>query len=108
MTRRFLKKYCLICAGALPPLASLAVPALASPEEDLQTLGMLYETKDLVVSATWSPRTLSKTTEDITLISAVIRHLNLAKKALLLHDVAVESSLMPTTFTKARNIPMKY
>jgi vitamin B12 transporter len=70
MTRGFFKKICLIFACALPALASLAGPALAVPEEDLQTLGMFFEAKDLVVSATRSPKPLSQSAENITVITA--------------------------------------
>src|SRR5262245_23917039 len=70
MTRGFLRKYCLVYASALLALAALAAPALAIPEEDLQTLGMYFEAKDLVVSATRSPKLLSQTAENITVITA--------------------------------------
>jgi len=50
--------------------ACLHTPAHAAPDEDLQTLGMFYEGKDLVASATRNPKPISQTAENITVITA--------------------------------------
>jgi vitamin B12 transporter len=50
-------------------LLPLRLPALAV-SEDLQTLGMYYEEKDLEVSATRNPNLISQTAENITVITA--------------------------------------
>lgn len=63
-----LKIYCFFCV--LAALASFPTPALAAPGEDLQTMEMFYEGKDLVVSATRSPKPLSQTAENVTVITA--------------------------------------
>lgn len=55
---------------ALAALASFCVPALAAPDEDLQTLEMFYEGKDLVVSATRIPKSISQTAENVTVVTA--------------------------------------
>ncbi len=70
MTRTFSTIICalLICVCVL--CASLSTTALAASDEDLQTLGMFYEGKDLVVSATRNPKPISQTAENITVITA--------------------------------------
>lgn len=60
----------LLCAFLALALTSLHSPALAASEEDLQTLEMFYEGKDLVVSATRNPKPISQTAENITVITA--------------------------------------
>jgi vitamin B12 transporter len=70
MTRGISRKICSILLSALTALACLHSPALATPDEDLQTLEMFYEGKDLVVSATRSPKPISQTAENITVITA--------------------------------------
>jgi vitamin B12 transporter len=69
MTNGFLKKVFFL----LPPIlliASLCTQAMAASDEDMQTLGMYYDANDLVVSATRSPKPLSQTAENITVITA--------------------------------------
>jgi vitamin B12 transporter len=61
---------CLAFASALLLLAPHLSPALAASDEDLQTLGMYYETNDLVVSATRNPKPLSQAAENITIVTA--------------------------------------
>jgi vitamin B12 transporter len=61
---------CLAFAFALLLLASPRAPALAASDEDLQTLGMYYETDDLIVSATRNPKPLSQAAENITIVTA--------------------------------------
>lgn len=70
MTRAISPKICSILISALLLLASHYTPALAAPDEDLQTLEMFYEGKDLAVSATRSPKPLSQTAENVTVITA--------------------------------------
>jgi vitamin B12 transporter len=70
MTRGNSTKYCFILLCALVMVVSLRPPALAEPDEDQQTLEMFYEGKDLVVSATRSPKPLSQSAENITVITA--------------------------------------
>jgi vitamin B12 transporter len=69
MTRARSKKICsiLLCAVLC---VSLQTPAIAAPDDDLQTLGMFYEGKDLVVSATRNPKPISQTAENISVITA--------------------------------------
>ncbi|KAF0218686.1 MAG: iron complex outermembrane recepter [Geobacteraceae bacterium] len=45
-------------------------PARAESEEEMQTLDMFYEAKDLVVAATRNPKPLSQVAENLTVISA--------------------------------------
>ena len=65
----FLKKVFFII---LLPLLHLSLdrPALAEFQEDMETLGLYYDPKDLVVSATRSPRPISQSAENITIITA--------------------------------------
>ncbi len=70
MAHRIFRKICHILLCALVLLASLNAPALAAPDEDLQTLEMFYEGNDLVVSATRAPKPISQTAENITVITA--------------------------------------
>lgn len=70
MTRRILITTCSFFLYAATHLACLHSTALAAPDEDLQTLEMFYEGKDLVVSATRSPKTISQTAENVTVITA--------------------------------------
>src|SRR5208337_128536 len=60
---------CLAFASALL-LASPHAPAMAASDEDLQTLGMYYETDDLIVSATRNPKPISQAAENITIVTA--------------------------------------
>jgi vitamin B12 transporter len=70
MTRGISNKICCILLSALALLACLHSPAFAETEEDLQTLEMFYEGKDLVVSATRNPKPISQAAENITIVSA--------------------------------------
>lgn len=70
MTRGTFRKICSAFLGVLVLLALLHSPAIAAPDEDLQTLEMFYEGKDLVVSATRSPKPLSQTAESVTVVTA--------------------------------------
>jgi vitamin B12 transporter len=70
MISGFLQKVLSIFLPALLLLASLQGYALASSDEDMQTLGMYYEAKDLVVTATRNPKPISQTAENITIITA--------------------------------------
>ena len=54
---------------ALLLLAYLPAPALAVSDEDLRTLGMFYDAEDLEVTATRNPKPLSRTAENITVIT---------------------------------------
>ena len=69
MRGSFIKKV-LVLTSALVCLAFLRTPSLAASDEDLQTLGMYYEPNDLVVSATRNPQPISRTAENITVITA--------------------------------------
>ena len=64
-----LKNFCIIFS-VVAALASIPTPALAATDEELQTLEMFYEGKDLVVSATRAPKPLSQTVENITVVTA--------------------------------------
>jgi vitamin B12 transporter len=69
MSRKIRRKICaLLCCG----LTGLLVPGKARAEtgSDLQTLEMFYEGKDLAVSATRSPKPLSQTAENVTIVTA--------------------------------------
>jgi len=55
---------------ALLLLAYLPALALAASDEDLRTLGMFYEADDLEVTATRNPKPLSRTAENITVITS--------------------------------------
>ncbi len=70
MVRGLFIKKGLVLASALLCLAFLRTPSLAASDEDLQTLGMYYEPNDLVVSATRNPQPISRTAENITVITA--------------------------------------
>ena len=70
MTRAISPKIFSILISAFLLLAPLHDPALAASDEDLQTLEMFYEGKDLAVSATRSPKPLSQTAENVTVITA--------------------------------------
>ena len=70
MPRGFFQKALFIFLPTLLFLASLHGPAIAASDEDMQTLGMYYEPKDLVVSATRNPKPLSLAAENITIITA--------------------------------------
>jgi vitamin B12 transporter len=70
MTHGFPKKICLFLFAVSALLACLHSPALAATDDDLQTLEMFYEGKDLIVSATRNPQPLSQTAENITVITA--------------------------------------
>ncbi|HEY6873554.1 MAG TPA: TonB-dependent receptor [Geobacteraceae bacterium] len=70
MTRIIFNKTFYLFLCALMALAGLRTPAFADPDEDLQTLGMFYEGKDLAVSATRNPKPISQTAENITVITA--------------------------------------
>jgi vitamin B12 transporter len=69
MPRCFLKKVFFITLLPLLLLSS-GGPALAAFEEDMETLGLYYDSKDLVVSATRNPRPISQSAENITVITA--------------------------------------
>ncbi len=69
MRGNFLKR-CPILISALFFFAFTRSPAQAAFDLDLQTLGMYYEAKDLVVSATRNPKPLSQAAENITVITA--------------------------------------
>jgi len=69
MTRGITPKTCSILLSALAVIVSLHAPALASPDEDLQTLGMFYDGNDLIVSATRNPKPISQTAENVTVIT---------------------------------------
>jgi vitamin B12 transporter len=69
MIRGFLKKVLTIFFPTLL-LSSFCGSALAVSDEDMQTLGMYYEPNDLVVSATRSPKPLSQSAENITVVTA--------------------------------------
>ena len=64
-----IKTFCIFCC-ALAVLVFFRTPALAAPDEDLQTLEMFYEGKDLAVSATRAPKPLSQTAENVTVVTA--------------------------------------
>ncbi|MBN2466571.1 MAG: TonB-dependent receptor, partial [Deltaproteobacteria bacterium] len=51
-------------------IASLLSTAAAQSEEEMQILQMFYKEKDLVVSATRSPKSISHVAENITVITA--------------------------------------
>ena len=70
MTRGFFQKVLSIFLPFLLLLFSTSGPLLAAFEEDMETLGLYYEPKDLVVSATRSPKPLYLTAENITVITA--------------------------------------
>src|SRR6266487_713008 len=70
MTRARSPKICSIIFCACVLFAFLRIPALAAADEDLQTLGMFYEGKDLEVSATRNPKPISQVAENITIITA--------------------------------------
>lgn len=70
MMRVIPSKICYSVFCALMVLACLHSPALAAPDEDLQTLEMFYEGKDLVVSATRNPKPISQTAENVTVVTA--------------------------------------
>lgn len=70
MTRSIFLKNCFLLLCAIISLACLQSTALAEPDGDLRTLEMFYEGKDLVVSATRSPKPISQTAENITVITA--------------------------------------
>jgi vitamin B12 transporter len=69
MMRGIIIKMCLILSSALL-IASIHSFALAASDEDMQTLGMYYKADDLVVSATRNPKPISKSAENITVITA--------------------------------------
>lgn len=70
MRHGYSSKYSIILLGALLATLFCRIPALAETSEDLQTLDMFYEGKDLVVSATRSPKPISQTAENITVVTA--------------------------------------
>lgn len=70
MTRGKPIKNFILLLSALLALISFCAPALAETDEDQQTLEMFYEGKDLVVSATRSPKPISQTAENVTIITA--------------------------------------
>ena len=70
MTRGKLSKICSVLICSLSLIAAFHHPALAASEDDLQTLELFYEGKDLAVSATRSPKLISQTAENITVITA--------------------------------------
>jgi vitamin B12 transporter len=55
---------------ALLPLFSLHSPAFASTDEDMQTLEMYYDEKDIATAATRSPQDISHVAENLTIITA--------------------------------------
>ncbi len=70
MRRSFSKKTGFIFAAAFLVLACLCAPVLAATADDQQTLDMFYEAKDLVVTSSRNPKTLSESAENITVITA--------------------------------------
>jgi vitamin B12 transporter len=70
MTYGFFQKALSIFLPTLLLLTFSHGPALAASDEDMQTLGMFYEPKDLVVTATRNPKPLSQAAENITIITA--------------------------------------
>jgi vitamin B12 transporter len=70
MPRCFFQKVLAIFLPTLLLLAFLHGPALAASNDDMETLGMYYEAKDLVVTATRNPKPLSQAAENITIITA--------------------------------------
>jgi vitamin B12 transporter len=70
MMRGISNNICCTLISALALLVCLHSPVFAETEEDMQTLEMFYEGKDLVVSATRNPKPISQSAENITIVSA--------------------------------------
>ena len=70
MPRTISRKFCSSFLCALTLVISLYSPVRAETDSDLQTLEMFYEGKDLAVSATRSPKPLSQTAENLTIVTA--------------------------------------
>jgi vitamin B12 transporter len=70
MTRAYSKKTCSCFFSALAFLVALHAPASAATDEDQQTLEMFYEGKDLAVSATRASKPISRSAENITIVTA--------------------------------------
>ena len=70
MTRGIFPKICSSAFGALFAVLLLVAPAVGEDETNLQTLQMFYEDKDLVVSVTRNPKSIARTAENVTVVTA--------------------------------------
>lgn len=70
MKRGFLRKAFFVISFAILPLLSFNLPALAAADEDLQTLEMYFDAKDIAVAAARAPQDVSQVAENLTIVTA--------------------------------------
>lgn len=70
MKRGSLRKAFLILSFAILPLFSLHPPAIAASDEDMQTLEMYFDEKEIASVATRSSQDVSQVAENLTIITA--------------------------------------
>jgi vitamin B12 transporter len=70
MKQAFPSKIFFFLTCVLTSIFSLHHPAIAASDEDMQTLEMYYDEKDIAVAATRAPQDISKVAENLTIVTA--------------------------------------
>jgi vitamin B12 transporter len=70
MKRGFPLKTFFILASVILVIFSMQLPAIAASDEDMQTLEMYYDEKDIAVAVTRAPQDISHVAENLTIVTA--------------------------------------